>query len=161
MAVILRSRQTFYLKWYRKLNMPASMIEWSFTIIWAFDRHSSWNIDEDMAILKFGLLCVLVTSLTHWGRVTHLCVSKLTINDSDNGLSPGRRQVIIWTNAGILLIKPRGTNFNEILIKINHFSFRKFALENVVWKTAAILSRPQCVNDLRMWIFINIVIIPW
>ena len=42
--------------------------------------------------------------LTHWGRVTHKCVSKLTIIGSDNGLSPGRRQAIIWTNAGILLI---------------------------------------------------------
>ena len=33
--------------------------------------------------------------LTHWGRVTHICVSKLTIFGSDNGLSPGRRQAII------------------------------------------------------------------
>ena len=44
--------------------------------------------------------------LTHWGRVTHICVSKLTIIGSDNGLSPDRRQAIIWTNAGILLIGP-------------------------------------------------------
>ena len=43
----------------------------------------------------------LVYFLTHWGRVTHLCVSKLTIIGSDNGLSPDRRQAIIWTNAGI------------------------------------------------------------
>ena len=33
----------------------------------------------------------------------------LSIIDSDNGLSPGRRQAIIWTNAGILLIEPLGT----------------------------------------------------
>ena len=39
--------------------------------------------------------------LTHWGRVTHIYVSNLTIIGSDNGLSPGRRQAIIWTNAGI------------------------------------------------------------
>ena len=32
-----------------------------------------------------------------------MCVSKLTIISLDNGLSPGRRQAIIWTNAGILL----------------------------------------------------------
>ena len=44
--------------------------------------------------------------LTHWGRVIHICVSKLTIIGSDNGLSPGRRQAIIWTNAGILLTGP-------------------------------------------------------
>ena len=33
--------------------------------------------------------------LTHWGRMTHICVSKLSILGSDNGLSPGRRQAII------------------------------------------------------------------
>ena len=35
--------------------------------------------------------------LTHWGRVTHICISKLTTIGSDKDLSPGRRQVIIWT----------------------------------------------------------------
>ena len=54
--------------------------------------------------------------LIHWDRVTHICVSNVSIIGSDNGLSPGRRQAIIWTNAGILLIGPLGTNFNEILI---------------------------------------------
>ena len=63
--------------------------------------------------------------LTHWGRVTHICVSKLTIIGSDNGLSPGRRQAIIWTNAGILFIGTLGTNFSEILGKIHSFSFKK------------------------------------
>ena len=52
--------------------------------------------------------------LTHWGRVTHICVGNLTIIGSDNGLLPGWRQAIIWTNAGILLIGPLGTNFSEI-----------------------------------------------
>ena len=33
--------------------------------------------------------------ITHWGRVTHICVSKLTIIGSDNGLSPERRQANI------------------------------------------------------------------
>ena len=65
-----------------------------------------------------------ITTLTHWGRATHICVGKLTIIGSDNGLSPGRRQAIIWTNAGILLIGTLGTNFSEILIGIKTFSFR-------------------------------------
>ena len=56
--------------------------------------------------------------LTHIGRVTHICLNKLTIIGSDDGLSPGRRQAIMWTNAGILLIGPLGTNFSEILIEI-------------------------------------------
>ena len=53
-------------------------------------------------------IVVSVTTVTHWSRVTHICVSNLTIIGSANGLSPGRRQSIIWTNAGILLIEPLG-----------------------------------------------------
>ena len=47
---------------------------------------------------------------------------------SDNGLSPIRRQVIIWTNAGLLSIGPLGTKFSEILIKIQNFSLAKMHL---------------------------------
>ena len=68
------------------------------------------------------------TELTHWGLVMHICNSKLTIIGSDNGLSPGQCQAIIWTNAGILLIGPLGTNLNEILIKIYEFSLKKMHL---------------------------------
>ena len=56
----------------------------------------------------------LSSCLTHWGRSTHICVSNQTIIGSDNGLSPGRRQAIIWTKGGILLIEPSVTNFSEI-----------------------------------------------
>ena len=65
-----------------------------------------------------------ISRLAHWGRVTHTCASKLAIVGSDNGLSPGRRQAIIWTNDGILLIGPLGTKFNEIIIEICIFSFK-------------------------------------
>ena len=57
-------------------------------------------------------------SLIHWGRVTHICGGNLTIIGSDNGLSPDRRQTIIWTNAGILSIGALGMNFSELLIEI-------------------------------------------
>ena len=76
--------------------------------------------------------------------MTHIWVGNLTIIGSDNGLWPGLRQA--WTDAGILLIEPLGTNFSEILIGIQIFSFKKMR-----WKTAAILSRPQCVNIIDMW----------
>ena len=72
---------------------------------------------------------VSIAALTHWGRATHICVGNLTIIASDNGLSPGQRQAIIWTNAGILFIGPLGTNFNEILIEIDTFSFKKMHLK--------------------------------
>ena len=68
-------------------------------------------------------------TLTHRGRVTHKCISKLTIIGSDNGLSPGRRQAVIWTNAGILLIQTLETNVNEILIEIHAFSLKKMHLK--------------------------------
>ena len=79
--------------------------------------------------------------LTHWGRVTHICVGTNTNIGSDNGLSPERRQVIIWTNAGILLIGPLGTNFSEILITIHTFSFKEmdFKMSSAKW-------RPCCLS---------------
>ena len=88
------------------------------------------------------------TLLTHWGRVTHLYVSKLTSIASDNGLSPGRRQTMIWNNAGILLIGPLGTNFSEILIAIQTFSLEKIRL-NI---SSAKKCRPFCfgLNVLKL-----------
>ena len=73
--------------------------------------------------------------------MTHICISKLTIIGSGNGLSPDRRQAIIWTNAGILLIGPLGTNFSEILIKILTFSFNKMRL-----KVSSAKRRPFCLG---------------
>ena len=61
--------------------------------------------------------------------VTHICVSNLTIFGSDNGLSPGT-----------LLIWPLRTKFNEILIKIHTFSFKKMHL-----KMASGKWRPFCL----------------
>ena len=65
---------------------------------------------------------------------------------SDNGLSPERCQAIIWTNAGIWLMGPRGTNFSEILIEIHLFSFKKMHLKMSSGKW-----RPFCLglNVLR------------
>ena len=95
-------------------------------------------------------LCIVCmtqfSSLTHWGRVTHICVSDLTSIDSDNGLSPGRRQAIIWTNAGILLIRPLGTYFSEFLVEILIFSFKIMRL-----KASSAKRRPFCLglNELK------------
>ena len=74
-------------------------------------------------------MAILFCVLTHWSRVTHICVSKLTSIGSDNGLSPNRRQAIIWTKAGILLFWPLGTNFSEIFIGIHIYSFNKMPLK--------------------------------
>ena len=118
---------------------------WRYTaIIWLKLSHIVWHLFEP-SLLIFTLVMIIFAPvneksvsreiyelcgfsshlLTHWGRVTHICLSMLTISGPDNGLSPGRRQAIIWTNAGILLIGPLGTNFGEILIEICTFSFKK------------------------------------
>ena len=87
----------------------------------------------------------VVVRLTHWGRVTHICVSKLTITSSHNGLSPERRQAITWPNAGVYLIESLGTNFSEILIGIHTFSFKKNSFENVICEMASIfVSASMC-----------------
>ena len=78
---------------------------------------------------KWRPFCLCLNVLTHWGRVTHIGVGKLTIIGSDNGLSPEWRQAIIWTNAWILLIGPLWTNFCEILIEIPTFSLKKIRLK--------------------------------
>ena len=104
-------------------------------------KRGSWSHQwHEVLNWKYISICILINETRgsvlsiarynpHWGRVTHICVSKLNIICSDNGLSPGRRQAIIWTNAGMLLIGSLGTNFIEILIEILTFPSRK-----CVWK---------------------------
>ena len=96
---------------------------------------------QPMYKYKLMAWCKTEVSLTHWAQVTHICVGKLTIIGSDNGLSPGRCQPIIWTNAGILLIEPLGTNFSEILIGIQILSFKKMRL-----KMSSAKWRPFCLG---------------
>ena len=64
---------------------------------------------------------------------------KYAIIGSDNGLSPVRRQAIIWTNDGLLSIGTPRKNFSEILIEIQIFSFKKMHLKMSSAKVVAIL----------------------
>ena len=66
-----------------------------------------------------------------------MSASKLTIIGSNNDLLAGQCQTIIWTNADILLIGPLGTNFSEILIENDTFSFKKIHLKtsSEKWRT--------------------------
>ena len=63
----------------------------------------------------------------------------LAIIGSDIGLSPFRRQAIIWTNAVLLSTWSLGTNLSQIVLKIQTFSFKKMH-----GKLLAILSGPLC-----------------
>ena len=82
--------------------------------------------------------------------MTHSCSSNLNIINSYNGLSPGRRHAIIWTNAGILLICHWGTSFNEMLLEIHAFSFNKMHLNmsSAKWRPFSLglseLKKKQC-----------------
>ena len=112
---------------------------------------------------------LITAELTHWSQETRICVSKLTIIDSNNGLSVGRCQAIIWTNAGILFIEILGTNFSEILSKIGtkmHLEilsakYRPFCLSlNVlmILYCREIRHGKQCWQDacqIDEWAFVN------
>ena len=100
------------------------------------DAYSDFHANHNHFFWK--VIIRMIISLTHWG---HICVSKLTIIGSDNGLSPDRRQANIWTNAGILLIGTLGTNFSVILSEIHTFSFKKMHL-----KTSSAKRRPFCLG---------------
>ena len=132
----------WWIKWitgdwgYRDENVHQIHKWWSGMTI--FDKSISNVCSCNLGRVKITF-CVAL--LTHWGRVTHICVSKLTIIGSDNGLSPGRRWAIIWTNDWILLIRPIGTNFSEISIEILTFSFKKTRL-----KLSSAKWRPFCLG---------------
>ena len=85
-------------------------------------------------------------ALTHWSRVTHICVSKLTIIGSDNGLSPaGAKPLFQWWN----IVNSNLLNTFQWNRKRNSYIFiQENTFENVVLEMAAILSRPQCVKPL-------------
>ena len=141
-----------------------------------------WNWSKTV-VIWWAVLPLMALCLTHWGRVTHICVGNLTIIGPDDGLSPGRRQAIIWTNAGILLIGPWGTNFSEILFGIQTFSFKKIHLKmsSAKWRpfcvglnelitkasTATVLSAHSCVfscygfNAKRPWYHCTDIIAWW
>ena len=121
----------------RDLNI-VNFLGWNLTHWDDFFRNLSLTRFVKLIQIAWRLAMLL---LTHWDRVTHTCVGKLTIIGSDNGLSPGRRQAIIWTNAGILLIGPLGTYFSEFLIAIETFSFKKMHL-----KISSAKWRPFCLG---------------
>ena len=81
----------------------------------AVDKITTTGTPSDENFVKITTCPFQITSatnrvqLSHWGRVSQTYVSKLTSIGSDNGLSPGRGQAIIYTNAEILLIGPLGT----------------------------------------------------
>ena len=135
------------------LEPMLTKINWTFRnkIQWNLSQNTIIFISEKMFLSKCHPCFSGLYVLTHRCRVTHICVRNLTIIGSDNGLSPGQRQAIIWINAGILLIEPF---WNNLQWNINHNSnifIQENALENVICEMASMLSRPQCVKTHAEW----------
>ena len=85
--------------------------------------------------------------LVHYGS-TVMTVIKL--------ISPSAAYMCQWiglaiteTNAGVLLIRPLGTNFSIIRLAILSFSFKKMHLKLSSAKTATILSRVKHTSQLK------------
>ena len=107
----IRSSCTSMSLWWQ--NNPSLWLSWTVSIPkWVPKHRHAACAPSDAKLLEGGV-----------------CVGKSTIIASDNGLSPDRRQAIIWTNAGILLIRSLGTNFSDFLSEIRAFSFKKMHLK--------------------------------
>ena len=120
--------------WYLLLPIKSPHIKYQFKLrIW-WEKKKAFRLTP------------LISILTHWGWVTHICVRKLTIIGSDNNLSPGWHQAIIWTNCGIFVIWPSGKKFRVNHNRNSYFSFKKVHLKMSSGKW-----RPFCVglNVLR------------
>ena len=90
-------------------------------------------------------------TLTYWGRVMHICSSNLTI------IGSCRLVVAKPLSASMLeycLIGPLETNFNDILIQIETFSFKKMHL-----KVLSAKWQPFCLSLIvliLMWCYLTI-----
>ena len=79
--------------------------------------------------------------------MTYICISRLTVTGSDNGLSRGRRQLSRYLNQWWNIVN--WTLRNKLQWKFNRNSnifIHENAIESVVCEMAAILSWPQWVN---------------
>ena len=86
-----------------------------------------WLYAKWKYIITFPLSSSACKRGTHWGWYIYASV-KYAIIGSDNGLLPDMYGTIIWTNSGTLVISPFGTNFSEIWIKIQQFSYKKMSM---------------------------------
>ena len=133
-------------------SVPGKQNDYMELSTFGFSAWKCWDILLDhinrcwMSSSRHCIICIFICTfyslwLTHWGRLMNICISKLIIIGSDNGLLPGRRQDIIWINAQILLIGPLETKFSDITIKIHTFSFNK-----THWKMSSVKWWPCCLS---------------
>ena len=120
--------------------MPANQKPfWKFLSIYMdFNMEISWS----PCLFEYVLLNPLRPSDAYMHK-------KITSIGSDNGLSPGGRQAIIWTN----IVNSNLRNKHQSNLERNLF-IQENAFENVVYEMVPILSWPQYVNrlPLALWV---------
>ena len=101
--------------------------------------------------------------------LTHICVTGLneasvnkTTAGSDNGVEQNKRQDIIWTNVGLLLIRPLETKFSKILFKLQQVWCKKILLKFVVWQKVDIFLSLNVLTSnflYTLWHFFNLLLL--
>ena len=84
-----------------------------------------------------------------------MCVGNLTIVGSDNGLSPGRRQAIIWTNIANWTFK------KQILVEIFPFTKMHLKVSSALWRSFCLgINVLICYTSTNFFIYYDYYIAP-
>ena len=104
-------------------------------------------VKRRLGLLQYNWDIRLKPMSTHWGRVTHICVSKPSHYWTlDNGLAPIQCQALIWSDIHCLInctLRNKRCNFNQNLT----FFIQEIAFENFICKIAYILHLHQYVQS--------------
>ena len=121
-------------------NLGKGTYSWGFFVVYSFNYLSGVKmLRRAFYVLPPTCYAKSLTHLPPWRRI-NASVYRLGIG-SDNSLSPIWCKVIIWTNAGSLLIGTQGPNFSEIFIEKYKTFHSRNQPEDIVRDMAAILSR--------------------
>ena len=144
MAMPVLTYHTLESYWLMRLVYENCICEFCKNASWYFEKKREWFLTD--AYFNTDSYIKIEAELRIYASVNYTTVG------SDNCLSPERRQAIILTNAGILLIGPLGTNFSETFIEIKIFSLTNLHFKVSSAKVTTILSRPQCVDKISYYI---------
>ena len=100
--------------------------------------------------LQYGAVILRQLSLTHWGRVTHICVSKLVhlwFRLWIVAYSAPSHYLNQWWQIIILTL---GTIIKLLIIQNSNVFIKENTFENIFCEMASILSWPQYVEILTM-----------
>ena len=103
---------------------------------WISGNHSWLVCYCRYRIWVYNLITIICQMMSVY--IQQICVNNLTSVGSDNVLSPGRRQAIIWNNVGRFSNGPWETNFSEILIINVYIFIQENAFKNAVRKLVCI-----------------------